>query len=460
MLRTAKGDGGMGGTIGRFDKVDASCPPMGILIDHLPKTGEGSVSDVRGDWLCSMGLLVGLIGCASSHCTREDCTADLPTVERSAIEPQFPADGLSPLPAPPADCYRGLTPHDCQCQAVKASGLGKLLAAHADSQGEGNCLTRLLSPSSSLHRKIVEYAAEDARNRSAAEALEAYYQLAEAEGRTDLLLLSQGEVDETAERLEELVKQGVRQRSELDTVRRQQNDLKSDAAQARMTIEQLNLKLKTLLNLTCGTNDCRIWPLVKLSVKQEPIDVADAVAKGLAERPDLKLLRTVLHDLNCRTLPAVEKMLSSVNVLLTGPPSPQGPVSSVVASILVRFATGGVSHVREGLESLLKDREQQAAAEIRSAIQEIEAHYQRTILAREQMALTAKKVAELDEKKKKGMGDAELTRARLDHFKVRGDLLHEVAAWEIGHVHLRQAQGLLVQECKDGASCDCASGKP
>lgn len=414
------------------------------------------MSDVRGRWLCSIGLLVGLVGCTSSRFAREDCTADFPAVERSKIEPQFSADGLSPLPAPPEDCYRGLTPSECQCQAVKASGLGKLLAAQENSQGDGSCLTRLFAPSAGLFRKVVGYAADDARNRSAGEALEAYFQLAEAEGRTDLLLLSQGEVDEAAERLEELVKQGIRQRSELDAVRRQQNDLKSDAAQARLTIEQLNLRLKTLLDLTCGTNDCRIWPLVKLAVKQEPIDVADAIATGLAERPDLNLLRAVLHDLNCRTLPAVEQMLSSVNVLLTGPPAPQGPVASMVGSILLRVASGGMSNNREELESLLKEREEQAASEIRSAISEIEAHYQRTILAREQVALTAKKVAELEEKKQKGMGDTELARARLDHFKVRGELLHEVAAWEIGHVHLRQAQGLLVSDCKDGGRCGCS----
>lgn len=409
------------------------------------------MSAARRHRLISLGLLL-LAGCCSSPVPKAPRFGELLPVEPRPLEPTFAAEPASSPSSPPATaCYRGLTPAEAQCRAVHGSSLGNLLLAQQRTRDplEGpDWLTGLCASSRSLHRKIVADAANDARNRSAGDALEAYYQLAEAEGRAQLLRLSLAEVDQTLRRIQELIDKGVRPAAEANPIRRQRNELHADAVQLQLSIEQLNVRLKVLLGLGCAADEFRLWPLTDLAVVADDTDLCEVVRIGLERRPDLVLLRRLLRDLNFQTLAVVKQMLGGINVLLSGPPMPQPTVANAFGSVMVRLVGGGVDKYRRQLRSLLAEREQQAASEIRLAVKQVELHFQLTELARQRVELAGRKVAEEEEKKEKGMGsEADLTRARLDLFKARGELLHTVAGWEIARARLRQAQGLLVVDC-------------
>jgi hypothetical protein len=141
----------------------------------------------RCQWLCSLGMLSLLLaGCASSPCPKTPLGSELEAVERGTIEPTFPD-----VPASPStsflgreEPFRGLTAEDCQCRAVRSSTMGNLLASQQE-QSRLPCLP--CHKGKSLYREVLDYSADEARNRSAGDALEAYYQLAEAEGKDDLL---------------------------------------------------------------------------------------------------------------------------------------------------------------------------------------------------------------------------------------------------------------------------------
>jgi hypothetical protein len=216
-----------------------------------------------------------------------------------------------------------------------------------------------------------------------------------------------------------------------------------------MAIDQLNAKLKMLLGLPCAADDYKLWPTTELRVEEENIDADQCVAYGLEKRPDLNLLRSVLHNLNRHTVPVVGQLLGGVNVLLSGPPQSQGGFAGVRS-----LCNGSLQDFRHKVETLLEKREEQAAAEIRERAREVVGHFQLAVLARQRADIAQKKVAELEEKKNKGIAvEADLSRAKLDRAKARGDLLHEVVAWEIARFRLKEAQGLLVRECSEHPSC-------
>src|SRR5262249_16825248 len=108
----------------------------------------------------------------------------------------------------------------------------------------------------------------------------------------------------------------------LDVWTRQLLTSQSDQVQAEMTITQLNSELRRILGLTACGSDWRIWNPEKYNVTDTPINVDAAIAEGLAERPELLLLRVLIQDLSPESLPTARDLLRSVNPLLGGTPRP------------------------------------------------------------------------------------------------------------------------------------------
>src|SRR5262249_57256746 len=117
-----------------------------------------------------------------------------------------------------------------------------------------------------------------------------------------------------------------------------------------------------------------------------------------------------------------------------------------------------VEATRGQLQRLLEDREKQVAREVREAVLVAEGRSRQVALAQQRVEIARAKVAELREQAEKGIAArAALTQARLDLLKARGDLLAAVVNGEIARVQLRQAQGLLALECRDGGGPECRS---
>jgi hypothetical protein len=366
----------------------------------------------------------------------------LPTVARSDLTPDLSALPKDERPDSADASYHELTEADCPCLAARASTLGNLLdqKAQAASPKKYKCHLKA-GKASEQSTTVLQHAADEARNRSAGDAMEAFYRLIEAEGRLALLLLGLKEVNESLKRAEELQAKGLRPPVEITVIRKQLTDLRSDEVNLRIAIVQLNARLKVLLALPCG--DYSLWPRADLKVVPEEIDVDEAVNYGLHHRPDLAFLEALAGGLDASSLAIVGQALGTVNPLLGEPSS-----SHHCVSLLACLNQSKAESAKNQLETLLADRKRQATEEIRQAVELIGNRVQLVILARQKVGSEEQRIKELEEKKAKGLdAEGELTTARLNLYKAQGEELREVVNWKIARAQLRQAQGRLLEEC-------------
>jgi hypothetical protein len=232
-----------------------------------------------------LGLVCLVSGCA--HTVSPPCFERpvLPTVGQGSL--------ILDLSALPADAgpyqadatYQGLTEADCPCLAARASTLGNLLDQKIEASSHRTHRCQLTGENASEQfRTVLQHAADEARNRSAGDALEAFYRLIEAEGRLAFLRLAVKEVNESLKRAEELEAKGLHPPVEIAVIRKRLTDLRSDEVNLRIAVLQLNGRLKVLLGLSAG--DYSLWPLADLRVLPEVPVIDEAVDIGLHHRPD------------------------------------------------------------------------------------------------------------------------------------------------------------------------------
>jgi hypothetical protein len=366
----------------------------------------------------------------------------LPIVGRSSFHLDLSALPKDVGPDPADASYRGLNEADCPCLAVRASTLGNLLDQKSQtlSQSMFKCL-HSADKASELPRTVLQIAADEARNRSAGDAMEAFYRLIEAEGRLPLLALGLKEVIESLKRAQEVLAKGLQPPVEITVIRKQLADLRSDEVNLRIAILQLNARLKVLLGLSCG--DCRLWPLADLKVVPEKLDIDEAVNYGLHHRPDLALLEVLAGSLDAGSLTLARQTLGGVNPLLGESSSTAG-----FASLLACLCGSKTQSAELQVQTLLAERTRQATEEIRQAVGLAGYRVRLIILARQKVEDEEWRIAELEEKKAKGLdAEGQLSTARLNLYKAQGEQLREVVEWKIARARLRQAQGRLLEEC-------------
>jgi hypothetical protein len=418
-----------------------------------------------------LAILVGTAGCSlSNRCCCSDTAyaanateLALPAVERTPLEPDLLALALALKPAePPADphppsAYRALDPKQCQCLAVQhapvADSLDRQRRKLEEQQTNGSCLCS--SPQSEKQHAFQEsmllYSALELRDQFAGTALEWYYQLAGAEAKADLLDASLDRGRDTLARMERLKKQGIRLPAPIEEYQRELVGIQLQQAQNQLVIEQLNSKLRQAL----GFNPIHTWrfrpdPSFPLGSEDVP-DVEAAVNLGLASRPQLLLLRGMIVNLDKDTLDAARKLLGSISPLLgMSSPKPGCKLLAILAKV-VHIQPGQkdeVESVRAQLVDYLHERERVVVAEIREASYEVRARREVTVLAREASSRWQERIKDLEKQQSQGMPVfADLTKASMDSYKARGEVVKEFLGWKIAAVKVKQAQGILPAEC-------------
>jgi outer membrane protein TolC len=313
----------------------------------------------------------------------------------------------------------------------------------------------------SLYETLTGYAAEEVRNRRAGDALEAYYRLAEAEGRADLLREALTELQAVIDRARDLQKRGVIGPAAAEAALRRWAESRGDQVELDVLIDQLNGQLKAIDNLAGGVESCYwIWPTDPLLVTGEDPDPKRCVAEGLARRADLNLLRALGAGLDARTLPVATQALGTVSVLLGGPAGGCKCLTDLAAEILPCLKSGAVETTCGQVDALLQARERQAAQEIATAARLVAARRVEARLASLRAELAGRKVKDLEERLNKGENvHTELTTARLDALKDRGEQVHAAANFMIAGARLKQAMGLLTV-CSPPRSPEPAPGTP
>jgi hypothetical protein len=335
--------------------------------------------------------------------------------------------------------YRGLTEADCARFAACASTLGNLLdeKARASSQSGRN---RLLRAKKTCDQScvVLRLAADEERSRAVGDALEAFYRLIEAEGRHGFLQLGLKEVNESLARAGELQAKGLPPPVEIAVIRKQLIDLRSDEANLRISILQLNARLKVLLGLSCSNYS--LWPLADLKVVPVETDIEQAVEDALRNRPDVALLRTLACCLDADSLAVANQALAGINPLLA-------ETSSSCASLLAYCDDSTLQSTKQQAQTLLADRKRQATEEIRQAVGQVAYRVQLVILAQQKLEIEERRIKELEEKKSKGLDvEGELTTARLNLYEAQGEQLGTVVNWKIARAQLLEAQGRLLEE--------------
>jgi len=378
---------------------------------------------------------------------------------------------------PPRRCpltYRGVTPHECICLAMQASSVANLLDQERQSRSSKRSLCQLSNSPRAKRAKmsdaILTYSADDARNRSAGVALEELYRLAEIEARADLLRDSRETLEKMVAKIKDLIDQKIEAPSTGDEMQGRFSELRGDHIQVRVGGEQLNAQLQSQLGLPTA-DPILLWPLVSVRVVPLELDEDMEVHKGLECRPDLKMLRIVLHDLDRDTLPEVRQLLSGGNALLAPAKSPcQQMFTGCLLSLFHCPCSSSetLESTRQQVQSMLDERERQATYEIRQGVRVIQERLRLVALARQREELARVHLAELQARLDrqlpgmKGLGKLHLE-AKLAHNRTRAEVIHASIDWESACVQLRQAQGLLLQDCepepKQAPEAACGPGK-
>lgn len=377
---------------------------------------------------------------------------ELPAAAPTRIEPPLATlPTLDPKTADPAKLFaadakgfRGLTETACATLAAQASPVGNLLdrenAMPVVTVSAGKKKPCPDESNDQLLRDARYLAAVDARNKDAADALERFYQLADGEGRTELLSAGLKAFDELRALAPKFRAAGLPTPDD-DELTRQRAKLLGDIEAAEAAIKLVNAELQARLGLSVK-GDERLWPTGPFTISGDAVDAEAAVTVALEQRADLRLLRRLYHGLSADTLPTVQDQLRGVNGLAgTAPAVPQLPFlrrqSKKLTDQLRATTESQVAARKEQLFALTADREKLAAAEVRAAAVQMASAARRVALAKSRVEAWQAKV----EKAKKEDKPFDRLPLELEWYRARADVVQEVMAWHRWHVKLRAAQG-------------------
>jgi hypothetical protein len=402
----------------------------------------------------SAGLVlaaVGLPGC-SPHFTRglsppTKPAPVLPVTARVPIEPDVsgpPTDTTGPPPRPTQ--YRRLTAAECRVLAIKNAPFADDLDNHPDNAPPNHPQCHPRKADAARAGALVRgHAADEARNRSAGEALDQYFQLAKSEGQFDLMAAAHAELKSRLDDALRAEQQGLRDRAGIDEIRTQLLDLEAQAARLEAGIGQLNASLRARLGLD-PKDPLPLWPDDPLRVRPDEVDAEQAVANGLYYRPDLNVLRVLASEDGPEANELRREVLSGLHPLLMIGAKALTPLTAAAEAWTHRREQQEES-ARRTLVAVLQARERQAEAEIRATVLDLHGHKAVAIANAAEVRRLNARVTELETRQKAGQQvTAELTKARLDLLKARGELVKSAADWNAAEAKLRQVMGVLVRE--------------
>jgi len=403
---------------------------------------------VRFGILLGIGLVVGCCSTPLSQPARP-APAQLPTTTRNAVEPDITAANLSPsqsLPARPTQ-YRRLTAAECRSLAVRNAPLADDLDSHPDNQTSHSHPTKKKVEQAHQSRLVRGYAADELRNQAAHDALELYYKLAAAEGQFDLTSSAHGILRTQLATAEKAIKLGAMDRADVERIRRQMLEIESQLAKLEAGIAVLNAGLSGHLGLD-PADPTPIWPADTLRVLADDPDTDAAVQTALRYRPDLNLLRVLTTSESGGEL--AKAVVSGINPLLASQDPSNPLVAQFVAlmGVIKKEPTRSEQKLQHQTAGALATRERQADAEVRAAIAMVRGNRLSVAAKAAEVRNLQGRVAEAEKRLAAGVAtaEAELTLARIDLIKARGELLQLVAEFEISAVKLRKAMGVLVRE--------------
>jgi hypothetical protein len=315
-------------------------------------------------------------------------------------------------------------------------------------------------PEESLQRDLRPLVVAEMRNRAAGEAVVAFYQLADLEGRSAVVRETIEEIDVLRKAVEDAIKRGAKPPIDLEEIARQRATWIGLLGQAELGAKLLDADLKRRIGASGKTAD-RVMPTGEFGLPMQTLDIDAAVRVGLEKRPELQALRSAYLNLSPETLPEVREFLRAMpsggGVLgsgamggMLGGVGPRLPVFKRIAERKQAEATAALQAAadqevavrRAQLFTLIDERERAVADEVRA---------QALVLGEQarQVGLTRWRVEKLKAKvellRKEEKGAASVVPAELELNRERADLIQAVMQWHQARAKLSQAQGLYVK---------------
>lgn len=357
--------------------------------------------------------------------------------------PPIPPRGRIPQPACVGDIQR-LARDNTPLAGLLNTGTQKETAhPWLDWKGTQRARIRLLEQARDL-------AAEELRNQNVATALELYWKLAVNNERCRLLALGKAELHAQLGRLDEAIARELKAPRERDDLALKISKLNTDELALRAGLETLNDQLALLVGWKHPEGPA-YHPTSPLRVVPEAIDPEQMVAIGLHVRADLKLLRLLEAELDTRTLPVVQRWMSSINPLL-------GPMQlKTVLELILRIITivpgerdPEVVDVRRQIEHLRQLRERQARSDILRQVELVQIKHQEAVQAQHRLEIQRIRLEAIQEKlDRKLVGEGEMGPVRLEFWQAEEQRIQAAIDWELARVELRKLQGLLTTQPVD-----------
>jgi hypothetical protein len=315
-------------------------------------------------------------------------------------------------------------------------------------------------PEQSLDRELRPLVVAEMRNRAAGEAVVAFFQLADLEGRSAVVRETIEEIDVLRRAVEEAIKRGAKPPIDLEEIARQRATWIGLLGQAKLGSKLLDADLKRRIGASGKTAD-RVMPTGDFGLPNAEVDVEAAVKVGLEKRPELLALRTAYLKLTPDTLPEVRELLRAIpasgGVLgsgstggMMGLPGPRLPFVRRIAerrlaeqvAPLQAAADQEVAVRRGQLFTLIDERERAVADEVRAQALVLAEQARQVGLVRWRVEKQKAKVADL---KKTDEAAGKVVPAVLELNRERADLIQAVMQWHQARAKLTQAQGLYAK---------------
>ncbi len=346
---------------------------------------------------------------------------------------------------PEPGAYYALSAHQCQCLAVSNAAVANAIDEESElaSAVGARCRTSK-EKSAALLSDLLACEALAHRNEAAADALGAFYRLAEAEAQIDLLNASLEEVRQAIADVEHMERSGLHLEADSGPLHQQRIVLEEKRSQAEDAARQLNAKLRAMLG---GGPDDRtpIWPRADLSVTVAKVDRDQALLEGLGSRADLHGLRLMQGGIDAADLSSVRKVLAQLDPALGVSPSRFPALARALGTAKQKMEA---ATRQQQVSGLLHSQQNAVEAEIRAAADAIEARLVQIALCKERRDRRGDRLARLEERRgADGVSALDVTTARLELYEAEGELLSAVIAWKLAEVQLLRAEGVLPLEC-------------
>lgn len=362
----------------------------------------------------------------------------------ASIEPTPEWSQVSKLLDPDYETVLPLDAETCYVRAMGATGLGHLIDIERQLQ---RCLktTKHNKVKKQIVDRLLCFRAEQERNRSAGESLEAFYNVAEVESQKELLHRTSLATQQLSNAAEGVKDSGINAKIDMLGLELHELEVKRRFSELQKNESTLQFNLRRLIGETPSA-PVQLQPIVDLAVDPFPGERAQAVATALECRAELKAQNYLLSLQGKDGLPATRQQLRTTDLAL-GSTLP----GSDCLKLLMVLSSGNDTQIEmcyrvKQLEELRAETVRLIEVEVSAAHFAVCHRLQQLVLAKAEADRRAKYIEQLEAARNtEDYQYQDLADARIRLLAAESTVIHELYALQIDRSNLVRAQGLYCE---------------